>query len=77
MLALDAGGSPAEIAAVHGALAGAGGDAAFDPYHIGPRLAATIAALGAAQGRPSTDALRRAAALARAFSFRPDRAERG
>jgi hypothetical protein len=75
MLALDAGGSPAEIAAVHGALAGAGGDAAFDPYHIGPRLASTIAGLGAAQGRPSTDALRRAAALAQAFSFRPGGAE--
>ncbi|MGO9675597.1 MAG: hypothetical protein ACLPSF_15755 [Methylocella sp.] len=69
MLALDAGGSPAEIAAVHGALAGAGGDAAFDPYHIGPRLAATIAALGAAQVRPSTDALRQAAAAVKVFSF--------
>ena len=31
MLALDAGGTPAEIAAVHGALAGAGGDAALIP----------------------------------------------
>jgi hypothetical protein len=71
MLALDAGGSPAEIAAVHGALVGAGGDAAFDPHQIGPRLASTMAALGAVQGRPSIDALRRAAALVRVFSFRP------
>jgi hypothetical protein len=72
MLALDAGGSPAEIAAVQSALAASGGDAAFDPYQGGPRLASIIAALGAAQGRPSIDALRRADALARAFSFRPD-----
>jgi hypothetical protein len=72
MLALDAGGNPAEIAAVQGALEASGGDAAFDPSQAGPRLASMIAALGAAQGRPSIDALRRAAALSRAFSFRPE-----
>jgi len=69
MLALDAGGSPAEIAAVQGALASSGGDAAFDPYHGGPRLASILAALGATQGRPSIDALRQAAAAVKVFTF--------
>ena len=69
MLALDAGGNPAEIAAVQGALANSGGDAAFDPYQGGPRLASIIAALGATQGRPSIDALRQAAAAVKVFSF--------
>ncbi len=68
MLALDSGGGPAEIAAVRAALASSGGDAAFEAYQAGPRLASTLAALGA-QGRPSIDALRRAAALTRAFSL--------
>ncbi len=70
MVALDAGGSAGEVAAVNAALASIGGDAAFEPYQAGPRVSAMLAALGA-QGRPSIDALRRAAAAARAFSFRP------
>ncbi|VTZ48985.1 conserved hypothetical protein [Methylocella tundrae] len=76
MLALDAGGSPSDVEAVKTALLAPGGDAAFDHYKVGPRLASALLALGSAQGRPSIDALRRAAAAVRAFSFHPaDRTE--
>jgi hypothetical protein len=75
MLALDAGGSPTDMAAVAKVLLAAGGDAAFDLHPFGPRLASAFAALGAAQGRPSLDALRRAAALVRVFSFRQNGGE--
>lgn len=71
MLALDAGGDPADVEAVKTALLAAGGDAAFDHYKVGPRLASALLALGSVQGPPGIDALRRAATVVRAFSFHP------
>ncbi len=69
MLALTAGSNAAEIASVNDALFTLGGDAAFESSKLDPRLAAALAVVGSVQGRPTIDALRRAAAAARLFSF--------
>jgi hypothetical protein len=72
MLALDAGGSPEDLAIVNAALAlSPTGEIVFDHHKIGPRLASALLALSAAQARLTSDALRRADAAARLFSFGP------
>ncbi len=74
MLALDAGGSAEDCANVNGAMALApGGEVIFDHYKVGPRLASALVALASAQVRLTSDALRRAGAAVRLFSFRPAR----
>ncbi|MGA7383345.1 MAG: P-loop NTPase fold protein [Methylocella sp.] len=69
MLALDAGGTPSEIAAVHDALSNSEPEADLDLHHCGPRVVAALAAVQSAQGKVSLDAARQAAATARLFSF--------
>jgi hypothetical protein len=69
MLALDAGGTPSEIAAVNDALGGARGEMTIDFEQGGARLAEALTAAQSAQGKISVDAARRAAATARLFSF--------
>jgi hypothetical protein len=69
MLALDAGGTPSEIAAVNDALSNSEPDADLDLHHCGPRVVEALAAVRSAQGEVSVAAARRAAATARMFSF--------
>ncbi len=74
MLALDAGGSPEDLASVNEAVAlSPAGDVVFDHYKVGPRLGAALVALSSAQTRLTSEALRRAGAAARLFSFHPAR----
>lgn len=70
MLALDAGGTPAEIEAVTDALSPLKASSPLDLSRGGPRLANALSAVKSAQGEVSADALRAAAAIARMFSFR-------
>lgn len=79
MLALDAGGTPSEIACVSDALsraADAAGDADLDLHHCDARLLEALSAAQFALGKISGNAARRAAAAASLFSF-GDRASRG
>ncbi len=69
MLALDAGGTQGEIAAMNDALAGAQEEISVDLHQGGLRLTQALAAVQAAQGGLSLEAARRAAATARLFSF--------
>jgi hypothetical protein len=69
MLALDAGGTPSEIAAVNDALLNSEPDADLDLPHCGSRVVEALAAVRCAQGKVSVAAARRAAATARMFSF--------
>ncbi|WP_036257166.1 P-loop NTPase fold protein [Methylocapsa aurea] len=73
MLALDAGGTEAEIAAVNDAIKGPRGELAGD-IHVdfqkgGARLVKALDAVQAAEGKVTVDAARRAFAAARLFSF--------
>lgn len=70
MLALEAGGTQGEMAAMRDALSGAKGDVTVDLHQGGLRLTEALATVQAAQGKLSVDAARRAASLARLFSFR-------
>jgi hypothetical protein len=69
MLALDADGTPSEIAAVNDALLNSEPDADLDLPHCGSRVVEALAAVRSAQGKVSVAAARRAAATARMFSF--------
>jgi hypothetical protein len=69
MLALDAGGTPSEIAAVNDALANREPEADLELHQCGGRLVAALAAVRSAQGKVSVNAARQAAATARMFSF--------
>lgn len=69
MLALDAGGTQGEIAAMHDALSGANGEISVDLHQGGLRLTEALAAVQAAQGKIGVAAARRAAAMARLYSF--------
>lgn len=69
MLALDAGGTQAEIAAVNDALSRPGLEADLDLHHCGARIVEALAAAQSPQGKVSVDAARRAATAARLFSF--------
>ena len=68
MLALDAGGTPSEIAAVNDALSKSEPEAQLDLHQCGPRVVEALAAVRA-QGNVSVAAARQAAATARLFSF--------
>jgi hypothetical protein len=68
MLALDAGGTPSEIAAVKDALSNSAPEAELDLHQCGARLVEALAAVRA-QGKVSVAATRRAAVTARMFSF--------
>jgi KAP family P-loop domain len=68
MLALDAGGTPSEIAAVNDVLSNSEPEADLDLHQCGARLVAALAAVRA-QGKVSVNAARQAAATARMFSF--------
>ncbi len=68
MLALDAGGTPSEIAAVSDALSNSAPEADLDLHQCGARLVEALAAVRA-QGKVSVAAARQAAASARMFSF--------
>jgi hypothetical protein len=69
MLALDAGGTPSEIAAVNDALSNREPEADLDLPRCGARLVEALAAVRSAQGNVSVAAARQAAATARMFSF--------
>jgi hypothetical protein len=69
LLALDAGGTPSEIAVVSDALARASPEAEFDLHHGGARLVEALAAVQSTQGTINGNAARHAAATARLFSF--------
>ncbi|WP_156898117.1 hypothetical protein [Methylocapsa acidiphila] len=69
MLALDAGGTQGEIAAMTDALSGPRGEISVDLLQGGPRLTRALAAVQAAYGKIGVEAARRAAAVARIFSF--------
>jgi len=69
LLALDAGGTRSEIAAVNDALSRANPEADLDLEHCGARLVEALAAAQAAQGKINVNAARHAAATARLFSF--------
>ena len=69
LLALDAGGTQSEIAAVNDALSRANPEADLDLEHCGARLVEALAAAQAAQGKINVNAARHAAATARLFSF--------
>ena len=69
MLALDAGGTEAEIAAINDAVSAARGEIDVDLHKGGLRLSEALAAVQSAQGRLTVEATRRAAATARLFSF--------
>ncbi len=69
MLALDAGGTPSEIAAVNDALSNSEPEADLDLRQCGARVAEALAAVRFAQGKVSVAAARQAAATARMFSF--------
>jgi hypothetical protein len=68
MLALDAGGTPSEIAAVNDALSSSEPEADLEIHEGGPRVVEALAAVRA-QGKVSVNAARQAAATARVFSF--------
>ncbi|MDQ6868215.1 MAG: KAP family NTPase [Pseudomonadota bacterium] len=68
MLALDAGGTPSEIAAVKDTLSNSEPDVELDLHQCGARLVEALAAVRA-QGEVSVAAVRHAAATARMFSF--------
>jgi hypothetical protein len=69
MLALDAGGTPSEIAAVNDALSNSEPEGDLDLHQCGARLVEALAAVRSAQGKVSVAAARRAAATTRMFSF--------
>jgi len=69
MLALDAGGTPSEIAAVKDALSNSAPEAELDLHQCGARLVEALAAVRSAQGKVSVAAAQRAAATTRMFSF--------
>jgi hypothetical protein len=68
MLALDAGGTPSEIAAVGDALSNSAPEDDLDLHRCGARLVEALAAVRA-QGKVSVAAARQAAASVRMFSF--------
>ena len=68
MLALDAGGTPSEIAAVNDALSNSKPEADLDLHQCGPRVVEALAAVRA-RGNVTAAAARHAAATARMFSF--------
>ncbi|MFZ0494261.1 MAG: P-loop NTPase fold protein, partial [Methylocella sp.] len=68
MLALDAGGTPSEIAAVNDVLSNSEPEADLNFHHCGPRVAEALAVMHA-QGTVSVAAARQAAATVRMFSF--------
>ena len=70
MLAIDLGGTQAEIEAVLAALADAPAGGDLDIEHAGPRLGEALEALQTVTGKPTVEAVCRAAAVARAFSLR-------
>jgi hypothetical protein len=70
MLALDAGGTPAEIACVGEALSSASREVDSDLRHCGARLLEALAAAQSGQGKIDVDDARNAAATASLFSFR-------
>jgi hypothetical protein len=70
MLALDAGGTPAEIACVGDALSSASREVDIDLRHCGARLLEALAAAQSGQGKIDVDDARNAAATASLFSFR-------
>lgn len=76
MLALDAGGTEREIAAIRDALAEGGKDIYCDSHKAGARLSEALAAAQRELGKISVDAARRAAATARLFSFRGEGGQR-
>ena len=69
MLALDAGGTPSEIAAMSDALSSPEPEADLDLHQCGARLVEALATVRSAQGKVSVAAARRAAATVRMFSF--------
>ena len=69
MLALDAGGTPSEIASVGDTLWRANPEADLDLGHCGGRLSEALAVAQSALGRIGVDDARRAAATVRLFSF--------
>jgi hypothetical protein len=69
MLALDAGGTASEIAAVTDALSNSEPDVDLDLHQCGARLVEALATVRSAQGKVSVAAARHAAATARMFSF--------
>jgi hypothetical protein len=69
MLALDAGGTPPEIAAVNDVLSNSEPEADLELHQCGARLVSALAAVRA-QGKVSVNAARQAAATARIFSFK-------
>ena len=71
MLALDAGGTQAEITAVNDVLSHAQmeGEMELDLQHCGARLVEALAAAQSAQGKISVNVARRAIATVRLFSF--------
>jgi KAP family P-loop domain len=69
MLALDAGGTPSEIAAVRDALSNSEPEADLEIHECGPRVVEALATVFSAQGNVSVAAARQAAAIARVFSF--------
>jgi KAP family P-loop domain len=69
LLALDAGGTPAEIAAVNDAIARANPEEELDLHHCGARIMEALAAAQSASGKVHVAGARRAAAAARLFSF--------
>ncbi len=69
MLALDAGGTASEIAAVTNALSNSEPDVDLDLHQCGARLVRALATVRSAQGKVSVAAARHAAATARMFSF--------
>jgi hypothetical protein len=70
LLALDAGGTPAEKAALEDALSPLKTSGSLDLSRGGPRLANALSAVKSAQGDIGADTLYNAAAAARIFSFR-------
>jgi KAP family P-loop domain len=68
MLALDAGGTPSEIAAVTDALSNSAPEVDLEIHEGAPRVVAALAAVRA-QGKVSVNAARQAAAAVRMFSF--------
>ncbi len=69
MLALDAGGTPSEIAAVNDALSNSEPEVDLDLHQCGARLVEALAAVRSGQGKVSVAAARHAAATTRMFSF--------
>ncbi|SFK10700.1 hypothetical protein [Methylocapsa palsarum] len=71
LLALDAGGTPAEKAAVEDTLSPLKTSSPLDLSRGGPRLASALSAVKSAQGDIGADTLYKAAAAARMFTFKP------